>query len=62
MMMEDLERHGNWLNLWRGHTHDDVVKQLYACGNVTGRMETEMELTSDTEHNTNGVDHMHGVR
>ena len=32
--------------------HDDVVKELYACGNITGWMEMEMELTRDTEHNT----------
>ena len=30
---------------------DDVVNQLYACGSVTGWMETEMELTCDMEHN-----------
>ena len=27
MMTEDLEGHGNWLNLWRGRTCDDMVRQ-----------------------------------
>ena len=31
---------------------DDVVNQLYACGSITGQMETETELTCDMEHNS----------
>ena len=51
MVTEDLEWHGNLPNLRRGRTHDDMVKQLYACGSVAIRTETETELTCDTERN-----------
>ena len=32
-------------------TRDDMVKQLYACGSVAIRTETETELTCDMERN-----------
>ena len=51
MMTEDPERHRNWPSLQRGHMHDDVVNQLYACSSITGQTETETELTCDMEHN-----------
>ena len=52
MVTEDPEWHGNLPNLRRGRMHDDMVKQLYACGSVAIWTETETELTCDTERNT----------